>query len=50
MNLGQYAKEVLSLTKKSLKVKLVTKVGGVLITPEEILDGINELHLEMKEL
>lgn len=50
MNLGQYAKEVLSLTKKSLKVKSVTKVGGVLITPEEILDGINELHLEMKEL
>ncbi|WP_448531056.1 2-oxoacid:acceptor oxidoreductase subunit alpha [Pseudothermotoga sp.] len=50
MNLGQYAKEVLSLTKRSLKVKLVTKVGGVLITPEEILDGINELHLEMKEL
>lgn len=50
MNLGQYAKEVLSLTKKNLKVKLVTKVGGVLITPEEILDGINELHMELKEL
>ncbi|MCS7175189.1 2-oxoacid:acceptor oxidoreductase subunit alpha [Pseudothermotoga sp.] len=50
MNLGQYAKEVLSLTKKNLRVRLVTKVGGELITPEEVLNGINELHLELKEL
>lgn len=49
MNLGQYAKEVLSLTKKNLRVKFVTKVGGRLITPEEILEGINSLQTEMIE-
>lgn len=49
MNLGQYAKEVLALTKKNLKVKLVTKVGGELITPKEILEAITSLQLELSE-
>ncbi|GAB4307585.1 2-oxoacid:acceptor oxidoreductase subunit alpha [Pseudothermotoga elfii] len=49
MNLGQYAKEILALSKRNLKVKFVTKVGGRLISPEEILDGISSLQVEIAE-
>ncbi len=49
MNLGQYAKEVLALTKKNLKVRLVTKVGGELITPKEVLEAITSLQIELSE-
>ncbi len=44
MNLGQYAHEVLSLTKNDVRVKLVNKVNGELITPQEILDAVTELQ------
>jgi 2-oxoglutarate ferredoxin oxidoreductase subunit alpha len=46
MNLGQYGREILKLIKPGTKVKLINKVGGELITPEEILDGINEVLTE----
>ena len=46
MNLGQYGREILKLIKPSTKVKFINKVGGELITPEEILDGINEILTE----
>jgi len=46
MNLGQYGREILKLIKPSTKVKFINKVGGELITPEEILDGINEVLTE----
>jgi len=44
MNLGQYAHEVLSLIKNDVRVKLVNKVNGELITPQEILDAVTELQ------
>ncbi|MBO8161551.1 MAG: 2-oxoacid:acceptor oxidoreductase subunit alpha [Thermosipho sp. (in: Bacteria)] len=46
MNLGQYGREILRLIKPGTKVKFINKVGGELITPEEILDGINEILTE----
>ncbi|QTA37948.1 2-oxoacid:acceptor oxidoreductase subunit alpha [Thermosipho ferrireducens] len=46
MNLGQYGREILRLVKPGTKVKFINKVGGELITPEEILDGINEILTE----
>ena len=49
MNLGQYAREIVSLCRKDVKVKLVSKVGGELITPEEILDAITSIQMELIE-
>lgn len=46
MNLGQYGREILRLIKPGTKVKFINKVGGELITPEEILDGINDVLIE----
>ncbi len=46
MNLGQYAREVLALIKRDIRVKLVDKVNGELITPQEILDAITEVQGE----
>ncbi len=44
MNLGQYAHEILEMARSSTKVKLVNKVSGELITPQEILDAITEVQ------
>jgi len=44
MNLGQYAHEIIGLIKDSTKVKLLNKVSGELITPQEILDAITEIQ------
>ncbi len=44
MNLGQYAHEVMSLIDNTKMVKLVNKVSGELITPEEILNAITEVQ------
>ena len=44
MNLGQYAHEIMGLIKDSTKVKLLNKVSGELITPQEILDAITEIQ------
>lgn len=49
MNLGQYAREIVSLCRKDVKVKLVSKVGGEIITPEEILDAITSIQMELIE-
>ncbi|MBT1248448.1 MULTISPECIES: 2-oxoacid:acceptor oxidoreductase subunit alpha [unclassified Thermosipho (in: thermotogales)] len=46
MNLGQYGREILKLVKPGTKVKFINKVGGELITPEEILAGINDILTE----
>ncbi|ABR31728.1 2-oxoglutarate ferredoxin oxidoreductase subunit alpha [Thermosipho melanesiensis] len=46
MNLGQYGREILKLVKPGTKVKFINKVGGELITPEEILSGINDVLTE----
>ncbi|ANQ53118.1 2-oxoglutarate ferredoxin oxidoreductase subunit alpha [Thermosipho sp. 1063] len=46
MNLGQYGREILRLVKPGTKVKFINKVGGELITPEEILAGINDILTE----
>ncbi|MCD6214509.1 MAG: 2-oxoacid:acceptor oxidoreductase subunit alpha, partial [Candidatus Desulfofervidus sp.] len=50
MNLGQYTREILTLMKKSLKLKVITKVSGELITPGEILDGISEVLMDHFEI
>ena len=47
MNLGQYAHEILALLKRDIRVKLVNKVSGELITPQEILDAITEIQSGM---
>ncbi len=44
MNLGQYAHEIIGLIKDSTKIKLLNKVSGELITPQEILDAITEIQ------
>ncbi len=44
MNLGQYAHEIMGLIKDSTKVKLLNKVSGELITPQEMLDAITEIQ------
>ncbi|RKX57029.1 MAG: 2-oxoacid:acceptor oxidoreductase subunit alpha [Thermotoga sp.] len=49
MNLGQYTREILALM-KNLKLKVITKVSGELITPGEILDGISEVLMDHFEI
>jgi len=49
MNLGQYTREILTLM-KNLKLKVITKVSGELITPGEILDGISEVLMDHFEI
>lgn len=44
MNLGQYAHEIMEIVEDKRRVKLVNKVSGELITPQEILDAITELQ------
>ncbi len=44
MNLGQYAHEIMGIVGNKRRVKLVNKVSGELITPQEILDAITELQ------
>ncbi|MGC8820672.1 MAG: 2-oxoacid:acceptor oxidoreductase subunit alpha [Fervidobacterium sp.] len=46
MNLGQYASEVTKLVKSGTKVRLLSKVGGELIAPHEILSELNNMLLE----
>jgi 2-oxoglutarate ferredoxin oxidoreductase subunit alpha len=42
LNLGQVYLEVDRVLGKNAKVELVSKIGGALITPDEILDKIME--------
>jgi len=46
MNLGQYASEVSKLVKRGTKIKLLSRVGGELIAPHEILNELNSMLLE----
>ncbi len=46
MNLGQYASEVSKLVKRGTKLKLLSRVGGELIAPHEILNELNSMLLE----
>ncbi|HCI29604.1 MAG TPA: 2-oxoacid:acceptor oxidoreductase subunit alpha, partial [Fervidobacterium sp.] len=46
MNLGQYASEVSKLVKRGTKIKLLSRVGGELIAPHEILNELNNMLLE----
>ena len=46
MNLGQYASEVSKLVKRGTKIKLLSRVGGELIAPQEILNELNSMLLE----
>ena len=41
MNLGQYYYEVERIAGKDCKVNKITKVTGVLISPNEIIEAIN---------
>lgn len=50
MNLGQYAREIIALMRRNLKLKVITKVSGELITPGEILDGISEVLMDHFEI
>ncbi|ACM23873.1 MULTISPECIES: 2-oxoacid:acceptor oxidoreductase subunit alpha [Thermotoga] len=48
MNLGQYAKELISaIDRKSKVIRTINKVNGELIKPEEILDVITETQIEI---
>ncbi|PLV58358.1 2-oxoacid:acceptor oxidoreductase subunit alpha [Thermotoga sp. KOL6] len=48
MNLGQYAKELISsIDRKSKVIRTVNKVSGELIKPEEILNVITETQIEI---
>ncbi|MCD6550967.1 2-oxoacid:acceptor oxidoreductase subunit alpha [Thermotoga sp.] len=48
MNLGQYAKELISsIDRKSKVIRTINKVSGELIKPEEILDVITETQIEI---
>jgi len=46
MNLGQYTGEVSKLVKPGTKIRLLSKVGGELIAPHEILNELNSMLLE----
>jgi len=48
MNLGQYAKELISsIDRRSKVIRTINKVNGELIKPEEILDVITETQIEI---
>ncbi len=46
MNLGQYVGEVIKFAGKDTKVRSLNRVGGELITPDEILNELNNILLE----
>ncbi|ADA66157.1 pyruvate flavodoxin/ferredoxin oxidoreductase domain protein [Thermotoga petrophila RKU-10] len=51
MNLGQYAKELISsIDRRSKVIRTINKVNGELIKPEEILDVITETQIERSRI
>ncbi len=50
MNLGQIVYEVSRLNKRGIKLELLSKVTGELITPQEMLDCITKVKSEIIEL
>ncbi|HPE68188.1 MAG TPA: 2-oxoacid:acceptor oxidoreductase subunit alpha [Thermotogota bacterium] len=49
MNMGQIFKEVSRLNKRGRLLKLVNRVDGELISPDEILQSITDIRLELDE-
>jgi 2-oxoglutarate ferredoxin oxidoreductase subunit alpha len=50
MNLGQYVYEISRFNKSNKLLESVTKVNGELITPEEILDSIVKVWMQITEM
>ena len=50
MNLGQIVYEVSRLNKRGIKLELLSKVSGELVTPQEMLDCITKVKSEIIEL
>lgn len=49
LNLGQIYKEVSQLNKKGKLLNLVSRVDGELVSPDQILQAINELRIQLDE-
>jgi 2-oxoglutarate ferredoxin oxidoreductase subunit alpha len=49
LNLGQLFREVSRMNKRGKPMKLLSRVDGELITPEQILEAITELRVELDE-
>jgi 2-oxoglutarate ferredoxin oxidoreductase subunit alpha len=49
LNMGQIYKEVSQLNKKGKLLNLVNRVDGELISPDQILQAINELRIQLDE-
>jgi 2-oxoglutarate ferredoxin oxidoreductase subunit alpha len=49
LNLGQIFQEVSRLNKGRKLMRLLSRVDGSLIPPEQILEGINEMRTELDE-
>jgi 2-oxoglutarate ferredoxin oxidoreductase subunit alpha len=50
MNMGQYVKEMSRLNKMNKHVESLTKTSGELITPEEILNVIMKMWVQITEM
>lgn len=50
MNLGQYAQEISKLNKQNRHLEALNKVNGELITPEEILESIIKVWIQITEM
>ncbi len=49
LNMGQIYKEVSQLNKKGKLLNLINRVDGELISPDQILQAINELRIQLDE-
>lgn len=49
LNLGQIYKEVSQLNKKGKLLNLISRVDGELVSPDQILQAINELRIQLDE-
>jgi len=50
MNMGQYAQELSKLNKTNKHIEMLNKINGELITPEEILDSITKVWIQLTEI
>ncbi len=49
LNMGQIYKEVSQLNKKGKLLNLINRVDGELISPDQIIQAINELRIQLDE-
>jgi 2-oxoglutarate ferredoxin oxidoreductase subunit alpha len=50
MNMGQYAQGLSKLNKTNKHIEMLNKINGELITPEEILDSITKVWIQLTEI